>query len=135
MSTPLRRFAFVDATHAAEMLHVSVDTVLDWIAEGKLATFGGKPANPFLRSVDVAALAEQLGVLGDEPPKRVKSATAKVQARLTSDSRWSDVSEEEIRDWARRADAARRQAARTAAAIAQHRLELVLQALEDEASD
>ena len=118
--------------HAAEVLHVSQDTVLDWIKAGKLRAFGGKATNPFLRSSDVAALAEELGVNSEEAPRRTKSATAKVQARLTADSRWSDVSEAEIRDWARRADQAHRQAARTAVVAARERLAEVLRALDEE---
>jgi hypothetical protein len=131
VTTPLERFAFVDSVHAAEVLHVTQDTILDWVASGKLRPFGGKPSNPFLRSADIAALVQEIGIQADEPPRRTKSASAKVQARLTADSRWSDVEEDDIRDWARRADAARRQAARTAAQIARRRLELVISVLEE----
>jgi hypothetical protein len=131
MSAPLTRFAFIDAVHAAEILRVSQDTVLDWVAGGKLKAYGGKPGNPFLRSTDVAVLAEQMGVADDEQPKRVKSATARVQQRLTADARWSDIGDDEIDDWARRADPARRQAARTASAAAIEKLERVLVALEE----
>ena len=133
MSTPLTRFAFIDAVHAAEILHVSQDTIVDWVQAGKLRAFGGKPANPFLRSADVAALAEELGVDSGEPARRTKSPSAKVQARLTADARWSDVTLEEIRDWARRAEPERRQAARTAATTARERLADVLRVLEEEA--
>ncbi|HCG00314.1 MAG TPA: hypothetical protein DEV93_07185 [Chloroflexi bacterium] len=131
MSSPLARFAFVDSVHAAEVLHVTQDAVLDWIDAGKLKAYGGKPTNPFLRSSDVAALASELGVSDDEPPKRSKSASAKVQQRVTADARWSDVSIDEIRDWARRADSARRQAARTAALTARQRLDDLLSILEE----
>jgi hypothetical protein len=131
VSSPLARFAFVDSVHAAEVLHVTQDAVLDWIDAGKLKAYGGKPTNPFLRSSDVAALAAELGVSDDEPPKRSKSASAKVQQRVTADARWSDVSIDEIRDWARRADSARRQAARTAALTARQRLDNLLSILEE----
>lgn len=128
MSTP----PFIDAVHAAEILHVPQDTVLDWIKEGKLSRFSGPPGNPFLRSRDVLALAEALGAIAEpETPKRVKSASARVQTRLTADARWSDVAESDIRDWAQRADSARRQAARKAATAARSRLELVLRVLDE----
>lgn len=128
MSTP----PFIDAVHAAELLHVSQDTVLDWIKEGRLSRFSGPASNPFLRSSDVMQLADEIGAGAQpEPPKRVKSAAAKVQTRLTADSRWADVSDVEIRDWAARADMARRIAARTAALAAQQRLESVLRALDE----
>jgi hypothetical protein len=134
VSSPLERFAFIDSVHASEVLHVTQDTVLDWIAKGKLKAYGGKPTNPFLRSGDVAALAAELGVATDEP-KRSKSASAKVQQRVTSDSRWSEVSVDEIRDWATRADGARRQAARTAALTARQRLDSLLTILEELSAD
>lgn len=128
MATP----PFIDAVHAAELLHVSQDTVLDWIKEGRLTRFSGPAGNPFLRSRDVLALAEEIGATAQpEPPKRMKSAAAKVQTRLTSDARWVDVSEAEIQDWASRADHPRRQAARTAALIAQQRLEFVVRAIDE----
>lgn len=135
MSSPLTRFAFIDSVHAAEILQVTQETILDWIGEGKLTAYGGKPTNPFLRSGDVANLAESLGVAGDEPPKRMKSVTAKVQQRITADARWSDISLDEIREWAKRADKARRQAARSAALTARQRLENLLSILEELAEE
>ena len=132
MATP----AFVDVGYAADMLHVSADTIRDWIADGKLRTFGGRADNPFIRYPDVVALAAEAGVQaqGGEAPRRVKSASARVQVRLTADSKWGDISEDDIRDWARRSDRARRVAARTAAGVARQRLDMVLRAL-DEVAD
>lgn len=132
MSTPVP--PFIDAAYAADMLHVPVDTILDWVATGKLSPYGGRAGNPFLRSRDVMAVAEQLGIGGQdtETPKRVKSASARVQQRLTADARWTDVSEDDIRDWAARADAARCAAARKAAASALERLQVVLRVLDEQ---
>jgi hypothetical protein len=121
---------FIDAVHAAELLRVSPDVVLDWIVEGKLKPFGGKASNPILRTVQVQALVEELGIVDEEvPAKRVKSASARVQTRLTADSRWSEIGDEEIKDWATRADPARRQAALKAATTAHEKLSLVLRVL------
>lgn len=131
MSTPLERFAFVDAVIAAEVLHVTQDTVLDWVKEGRLHAVGGKPSNPFLRSAEVAALVRELGVQIDEPPRRTKSASARVQARLTADARWSDVTESDIREWATRADPVRRQAAIQTATRARAMLDAVLHAIDE----
>lgn len=124
---------FIDAAGAAEILRMPLDAVLDLIGEGRLRTFGGKAANPFVRSADVAVLAAELGVGtgAAAEPKRVKSASARVQTRLTADARWADVGEGEIRDWARRADPSRRRAGKTAATIAIQRLKAVLQAIDE----
>lgn len=128
---------FIDAAGAAEILHLPLESVLDLIAEGKLRSFGGKASNPFVRSADVALLVNELGVealASVSEPKRVKSGTARVQTRLTADARWADVTENDIRDWVRRADGTRRRAGKTAAATAIQRLQLLLQVL-DEAVD
>jgi hypothetical protein len=123
---------FVDAIHASETLGVPREQILDWIASGKLRRFGGKPDNPFVRSADVAALAAELGVSTIQAaPRKVKSGSARVQARLTADSRWAEIGEADIRDWARRADEQRRQAARKAAEVARRRLEDVLRVLDE----
>jgi hypothetical protein len=124
--------AFIDSVHAAELLGVSQDAVLDLVKEGKLHTFGGRASNPFLRSAEVMALAPQLTTGEPSPqPKRVKSASARVRQRLTADARWSDVSEDDIRDWAGRTDAAGKQAARKAATAARERLALLLRVLDE----
>jgi hypothetical protein len=128
MTTP----AFIDSVHAAEMLGLSQDAVLDLVKEGKLRTFGGRGNNPFLRSADVMALAPQVRPADAGPqPKRVKSASARVRQRVTADARWSDVTEADIRDWAARTDAPGRQAARKAANTARERLELLLRILNE----
>jgi hypothetical protein len=122
---------FIDSVHAAELLGTTPEVILDYIASGKLRRFGGKPSNPFLRSADVQVLRDELGV-GEETaaPRRVKGATARVQTRLTADARWSEISEADIREWAERADPARRQAARTAATLALERLQTLLRELD-----
>lgn len=132
MASALTRFAFIDSVHAAEILHVTQDQVLDWISDGRLRTFGGKTSNPFVRSADVAVLLDELGVATDEQPKRSKSGFARVQARLTADAKWSEISDEDISEWANRAESVRRQAARRAAERARERLEHVLRQLAED---
>ncbi len=131
MSTTIEKFAFVDAVHAAEHLHVTQDVVLDFIAQGRLKAFGGKPTNPFLRSADVVALAQEIGVPEDDAPRRAKSPSARVQARLTADARWADVGEADLREWVRRADENRKSAARSAIGVARQRLDLLLAVLDE----
>jgi hypothetical protein len=130
MSTPTP--AFIDAGYAAERLGVPVETVLDWVAGGKLRTYGGRATNPFLRSAEVLAIGSELGLPKEvEVPRRVKSVSAKVQTRITADARWSDVSDDDLREWASRADPTRRQAARKAATAAKLKLETMLAVLDD----
>jgi hypothetical protein len=123
---------FVDAVHAAEDLGVTLETVLDWVQAGRLQAIGGRSSNPFLRSGDVAALGSELGLpREEEAPRRQKSGSSRVQTRLTADARWSDIAEDDIRDWAIRADEARRAAGRKAAEIARQRLDVLLRMLDE----
>jgi hypothetical protein len=128
--------AFIDAAYAADSLHVPLDTILDLVQQGRLRTYGGRASNPFLRSAEVSALAAELG-LGvtqeAESPRRVKSPSSRVQQRITADARWGDISEDDIRDWATRADRHRLEAARKAAGVATERLRVLLEILDDTA--
>jgi len=128
VSTP----PFIDVSYAADTLHISPDVILDWVASGKLKTYGGRSSNPFVRSGEVHALAAELGALpaDDEPPKRMKSASGRVQTRLTADAKWGDISDQDIVDWASRTEPVRRKAARTAASAARDRLDFLLKTLD-----
>jgi len=124
---------FIDSAHAAEILHVTPEAVLDLIAAGRLKPFAGPPTKPFLRSQDVVALASEIGVQAEaETPKRVKSGFSRVQPRVTADARWKDVSQDDLRDFVRRADPARRAAARAATQEAIAKLEELLRMLDAE---
>lgn len=123
---------FIDAVHAAELLRVPVEQVVDWVTDGRLTGFGGRPGNPFLRSAQVAALAEELGVRAEEAPRRTRSASARVQQRLTADARWADLSDGDLEDWVRRADPVKRAAAVKVVHEAQERLERLLALLDAE---
>lgn len=128
MSTPV----FIDVAYAADMLRATPDAVLDLVKQGKLRPYGGREPNLFFRSADVAALVSELGPSSEtEPPKRVKTATARVQTRLTSDTKWAEIAEDDIRDWASHSDRPRREAARKAVSVAKQRLEDVLRVLDE----
>lgn len=133
MPTP----TFIDAAYAADSLHIPVETILELIRDGRLKTYGGRVSNPFLRAADVSTLAAELG-LGEgeehEAPRRVKSPSARVQQRITADSRWGDVTEDDIREWVQRADPTRVQAARKAARVASDRLDTLLRVLDEHRS-
>lgn len=128
MSTPV----FIDTANAAEMLQLSPDAMLDLIRSRKLRTFGGHTSNPFVRRADIQSLVAELGVAPPaETTRKIKSASSRVQTRLTADARWTDVTESDIADWASRADPQRRLAARTAARMALEKLSVVLQVLDE----
>lgn len=123
---------FIDAVHAAEVLHVPVDQVLDWVGQGRLHAMGGRPSNPFLRTAEVEVLALELGRENEEAPRRTKSAAARVQQRLTADVRWAEISDPDLREWYDRADPTRRAAARTVIREVSERLRRLAALLDQE---
>ncbi|HEX8919685.1 MAG TPA: hypothetical protein VF898_14370 [Chloroflexota bacterium] len=130
MSVPV----FIDAAYAAELLHISPDAAADLIRERGFRTYGGPSSNPFVRSADILALIDEIGVKDEEASgsKRLKSGSSRVQTRLTADARWVDVEEDDIRSWLSRADSARKRAARTAAENAMSKLSLILALLDQD---
>jgi len=127
-----RAFPFVDATFAAEMLGVPVADVLQWVADGRLTSYGGKERNPFLRTVQVEELGREMGRDPAEPPVRRRASqnpVRRVELRLRHDAKWSDVSEEDLQAWLREADAPSRAAAEKVARTAVDRLNRMLSLL------
>lgn len=130
------KYPFVDAVFAAELLGVQTADVLEWIASGRLSSFGGKDRNPFVRTGEVEALARELGRdLTPPPAKRraTQNPVRRVELRIRHDTRWSDVSEEDIRAWARELDGPTRIASQKVAATAVDRLRRILDVLNEDA--
>jgi hypothetical protein len=123
---------FIDAAYAADMLHMTQEAAVDLIASRNLRTYGGAPSNPFVRSADISALVTELGpVVEAEGTRRGKSAQVRVQTRLTADSKWAELSDRDIAEWAERSDRPRRLAARKAAEVAKDRLDKLLEKLNE----
>ncbi len=109
-SRPLRP-AFMDAVEAAANLKTDRLTVLQYIKEGRMRTFGGKADNPFVRTEDVDRLARELAVeaTSQEPlpdPKVVhrNDPVRKLKLRLQQDAKWPEIDEKAMRAWAEEVD-------------------------------
>jgi uridylate kinase len=106
------RPAFMDAVEAAANLKTDRLTVLEYIKEGKLKTFGGKPGNPFVRTDDVDKLvaavfpAMELEEAPKVDPKTVhrNDPVRKVKLRIQQDAKWPEISETGMRAWANEID-------------------------------
>ena len=101
----------MDAVEAAANLKTDRQTVLQYIQEGKLKTFGGKSGNPFVRTADVDKLAEALGVLPtaeEEPPDpravQRSDPVRKIKLRIQQDAKWNELGESDMRLWAKEID-------------------------------
>ncbi len=133
------RFAFMDATEAAANLRTDRVSVLNYIKEGKLRTYGGRPNNPFVRSEDVEKLAAELfppEVLEATPapdPKVVhrNDPVRKLKLRMQQDAKWPEIDEAAIRAWALEIDRIGYNRMRQTAREAIERLQLVIKVLDE----
>jgi len=130
------RFAFMDATEAAANLRTDRLTILKYIQEGKLRTFGGKTGNPFVRTEDVLQLVQELALdKTNEPapdPKAVhrNDPVRKLRLRLQQDAKWPEVGETAIRAWVSELDPISYQKMRQIATEAIGQLQKVVQVLD-----
>jgi hypothetical protein len=128
------KYPFVDASFAAELLGVQPADILEWIASGRLKTFGGKDKNPFVRTAEVEALASELGrELGAIVPKRraADNPVRRVELRIRHDARWTDITAADIEAWRREQDDHSLAAARSVAQTGRERLEQIIAVIDD----
>jgi len=128
------KFPFVDASFAAEILGVQTSDILDLIDSGRLKAYGGKERNPFVRTADVEALAGELGRETVQPPAKRRAAdnpVRRIELRLRADSRWADVTDDDLTAWIRLQDEHSVTAARKVAETAMARIGRLLEILGD----
>jgi hypothetical protein len=107
------RFAFIDAGVTARRLGIDRVTLDLWVKEGRLKSRGG-----FFRVSDVEALnnevhpaADIAGIVDEDeqdssddttsakPTRKKQEPQMRVYLRLQADTKWFDVSEDDIRTW------------------------------------
>jgi hypothetical protein len=107
------RFAFIDAGDAARRLEVDRVTLDIWVKEGRLKARGG-----FFRASDVEALRNELHPAADlaavvnedeldsagetpanRPARKKQDPQMRVYLRLQADTKWFDISEDDINIW------------------------------------
>ena len=118
---------------AAELLGVQIADVLDWVAAGKLQTYGGKERNPFLRTTQVEELARELGrELGQPAAKRrqADNPVRRVELRIRADARWADIADSDFEAWVREQDTHALSAARHVAETARDRIGRLIELLD-----
>jgi hypothetical protein len=133
------RFAFMDAVEAAANLRTDRLTVLKYIQEGKLRTFGGRPNNPFVRTEEVERLAKELfpeAVAEQSPPPDPKAVhrtdpVRKLKLRIQQDAKWPEVDEAAMRAWATELDPVSYNRMRQVARDAIARLQMIIKVLDE----
>ncbi len=133
------RFAFMDAVEAAANLRTDRLTVLKYVEEGRLRTFGGRPGNPFVRTEDVERLAKELfpEVVAEEAPRPDPKAVhrndpvRKLKLRMQQDAKWHEVDEAAMQAWAKELDPIMYNRMRLVAEDAIARLQMVIRVLDE----
>ena len=131
------RLAFMDAVEAAAILKSDRLSVLKYVEEGRLRTFGGKPGNPFLRTADVEKLAAELqpdqdsGISLDPKTIHRNDPVRKLKLRMQQDAKWPEVDDTAMRAWARELDLVSFNRMRQTAREAIERLQSIIKVLDE----
>jgi hypothetical protein len=122
---PPTGFKFIDLPDAAQRLGLTRLKLLEWVAEGKIRPFSGSGQQSVFRTADVEKLAQVLGLPATASSNPVQeqphAATEEVQSvntvvpttarpkrrdpvkligtRLSMDSRWAEITDEDIATW------------------------------------
>ncbi len=112
-----KNFKFIDLPSSAERLGVTRTQLLQWVDEGRIRPFSGKGQQSVFRASDVGRFALELGVgtatataqaeAGEPeaqsatPPARVRrrDPVKLIGTRLSMDSRWAEISDQDIAVW------------------------------------
>jgi hypothetical protein len=103
-------FSFIDEGEAVRRLDVDRDTLLTFVREKRLRAYPGVGKGNFFRMSDVEALARELHGAAAEAEAETGAAPAKgklfdpaykVHVRLLADLKWYDLSDDDLRAWAR----------------------------------
>jgi DNA-binding transcriptional MerR regulator len=120
MSSP--GFKFIDLPTSAERLGITRTQLLQWVDEGRIKPFSGKGQQSVFRAADVDRLVREtaeaagLAIQADEAaaeageqaagqssgkPVRVRrrDPVKLIGTRLSMDSRWAEISDEDIATW------------------------------------
>jgi hypothetical protein len=153
---PPTGFKFIDLPDAAQKLGITRLQMLEWVEQGKIKPFMGKGQSSVFRSSDVEKLAATLGIEApqaesapitspageestpDATSDAAPSATRRkrrdpiklIGTRLSMDSRWAEISDEDIATWLDAIEAVQFDRVRRVAHIAIERLNRVLSAID-----
>jgi DNA-binding transcriptional MerR regulator len=119
MSSP--GFKFIDLPTSAERLGITRTQLLQWVDEGRIKPFSGKGQQSVFRAADVDRLVRETAEAAGIAAHASEAATADEQTtgqsngkpvrvrrrdpvkligtRLSMDSRWAEISDEDIATW------------------------------------
>lgn len=118
MPTPGGRFAFMDAGEVTRRLKIDRLTLDQWIRDGRIKAYRGVGKDSFFKTAEIEALYKELHPeveVTDESAnvaaptgqpmqlgvRKKQDAQMRVYQRLLADAKWFDISDADIREWAR----------------------------------
>ena len=114
------RFAFMDASETAKRLGIDRVTLEQWVKEGRIKTRGGVGRDVLFRSSEVESLYNELhrqlalaeaiaedeqessenrGATTQPATRKKQDPQMRVYVRLQADTKWYDISDDDIRAW------------------------------------
>ena|SRR5687768_7560168 len=154
---PPTGFKFIDLPDAAQTLGITRLQMLEWVEQGKIRPFIGKGQSSVFRRSDVEKLAAALGIRAvaeaeEALPEGAQDAEEAAQAattavpttirrkrrdpikligtRLSMDSRWAEISDEDIATWLDAIEAVQFDRVRRVAHLAIERLNHIVAAID-----
>lgn len=149
-------FKFIDLPTAAEQLGITRTELLRWVDEGRISPFSGKGQQSVFRRADVelliaevrasaeadaeaAAAAATPTAEGGEAPAEVAAGGRRrrrdpiklMGTRLSMDSRWAEMSDQDIATWLDALEPVQYERIRKVANIAIERLQRVLAMMDE----
>jgi hypothetical protein len=144
-------FRFIDLPTSAERLGITRNELLQWVAEGRIKPFSGSGQQAIFRASEVDRLAAE--VRPDTPAVGQTAAVEKpaeaeavgtptgaksrrrdpiklIGNRISMDSRWAEISDEDIATWLDALEPVQFERVRKVAGIAIERLERVVAMLD-----
>ena len=140
-------FRFIDLPTSAERLGITRNELLQWVAEGRIKPFSGSGQQAVFRASDVDRLAVELSpntpangqtaaVEVEEEAEAAEPATGAksrrrdpiklIGNRISMDSRWAEISDEDITTWLDAMEPVQFERVRRVAGLAIERLERVV---------
>ncbi len=146
MTTP--GFKFIDLPTSAERLGITRNQLLQWVEEGRIKPFSGKGQQSVFRAADVDRLVRELGeatqakeaaeadeqaagqIIGKPARVRRRDPVKLIGTRLSMDSRWAEITDEDIATWLDAIERVQFERVRKVATLSIERLRRVLEMMD-----
>ncbi len=148
---PPPSFRFIDVHDAAQRLGITRLQLVEWIEQGRIKPFSGKGQQSIFRTADIDRLAEEVNrartaeqaAQAEQSAQAVSAAPQSVGrvrrrdpikligTRLSMDSRWAEITDEDIATWLDATERVQYERVRKVANLAIEQLQRLLRMVDD----